>query len=122
MDIAEIGRRHLAGALGGELYHLDVDSWKDADGKPVRIYYRPSITGVEQEQIDACSTAVGRTCMSLKLRARNEDGSLIFKKDTLEGMKNDYDQDVVKSIVFFMNMRAGYDQDVEDRQESIEKE
>ena len=115
MDIAAIGRQHLADVLAGGMFHCDVDEWKDGEGKPVRIYWKP-VTGVEQQEIDAASTEVGRTCMTVKVRALNADGSRIFKDVALEGMLNDYDYATIRAIAFVItgNIGQGADEELEE--------
>lgn len=119
MAIAEVGRRHLADALNGKMNYAVVSEWL-VDGEPVRIYWQP-LTGAEQMKIEAFDNAVQRNCMTVKVRARDADGKLIFADTAIESMINDFDYAVIRAIAFLMVSDFGDDPD-RDPIEEIEKE
>lgn len=118
-SIAEAGRNHLAAALARTMKHCEVTEWLDADGNPINIYWRP-VTGAQQSEIEKGKTEVDRVCLTLKVRALDIDGGLAYQKTPLISLKTDYDYDVIKTIVYLMVSDLG--QDIEARQEQIEKE
>lgn len=121
-DIATIGRRHLADALTGKLKSVSVEAWKDDDGNPIEIYWKP-LTGAEEKQIQSPDTMPERQAMVVKVRARDSSGRLIFKKTSLASLMHDYDFNVIRGISFIITADSPVDDDqAEERQESIEKE
>ena len=118
-DIATIGRQHLADQLSGVMHHCDVSEWTDANGQPVRVYWKP-LTGVQQREIDKASGEVNKTCMAVKVRALDEKAKPIFADVGLEGMANDYDYSVIRALAFLIMSDIG--QDPDDLQEDTEKE
>ena len=119
VDIAEIGRNQLRQALTGDMKHCEVTEWQH-EGKPVKIYWRP-LTGQEQAKVDEAANEVNRICLMLQVRARDENGNLIFDKTPLESLKHDYDFDVIRTIVFLMLSDMGQDS-FEDHQAELAKE
>lgn len=118
-DIAEIGRRHLADALAGNLHHCTVTEWLDDDGKPVEVYWRP-LTGKQQQQIDAARDEVSRVCMSVKVRALDAAGAPVFADVPLVSLVNDYDYSVMRAIAYIIAGDIGQDDDT--KIEAFEKE
>ncbi len=118
MDIAEIGRNHLRDALTGEMSSIVVHEWLD-NKKPVEIFYRP-ITGIQQKQIEAMSanSQAEGVCMSVKVRALDKDGRLIFGNTPIESMTHDYNYTVLLKI--FLCMSGGAP--VEAERGELEKE
>ncbi len=121
MNIAEIGARHLANALSGEMHHCTVTEWRDNEGKPVKVYWKP-VTGSQQSIIDSASGEVNRTCMTVKERALNADGSKIFKDNSLASLNNDYDYDVIRTLALVISGDIGYSSFTEKAIEEMEKE
>lgn len=116
MSIADIGRNHLAQALAGTMHHCTVSEWLDPEtGQPVQVYWRP-LTGVEQQQIDACNTPAERIAMTVKVRARDASGRLIFADTGLTGLINDFDFDVLRALAYLIagDISADADQQIED--------
>ena len=104
--IAERGRSHLAAALAREMEHCEVTDWPDDDGQPTRIYFRP-LTGAEQQKIDSYDNEVSRSCAVLLTRARDESGALIWAGESVQGLLNDFDYDVIRAIAFLITMGSG---------------
>ena len=119
IDIAEIGRRHLADALTGEMQFCDVSEWLDEAGEPIRVYWRP-LTGAQQKQIDQFNSLVERTCMTVKVRALSADGARIFAKTPIESLVNDFDYEVIRAIAYLMAI--GTPADTGERIEALAKE
>jgi len=120
MNIADIGRKHLADQLTGAMHHLTVSEWIDPEtGQPIELYWKP-LTGVEQRQIDACSNQVDRIAMTVKVRARDASGRLVFADTGLTSLVNDFDFDVLRAIAYIISGDLG--QDAEADQEAAEKE
>ena len=117
VDIADIGRRHLSDALTGKLGECEVTEWRDDDGQPVKIYWRP-LTGSQQRQIDAAGSEVDRVCLSVKLRALDSDARQLFAEVPLASLARDYDYDVLRAIAYIIAGNIGQD----NRDEAIEKE
>ena len=84
---------------------IEVPEWGDENG-PAKIWYRPAINLREQNQIGTLASA-GKNdealAMSVILRARNEDGSLMFNKGNLMEFKTFIDPEVIARIVMEMN-------------------
>ena len=119
MNIAERGRQSFADALTGTMSHCDVSEWLDDAGEMTRIYWRP-LTGADQLKIEAFEKTVDRTLMMVKVRARDESGSLIFSGVAIESLRADYDYNVMRAIAYLMLMDVG--NDVDEKLEVIEKE
>ena len=119
MDIAEIGRNHLAQALSGEMSKATVDEWLDDSGTKVVIYWRP-LTGAEQKKIDGFQTNVEKICATVKFRARDADGKLIFKATPIESLIHDYEFQVLQAISFLMV--TGMNQNADEKIEELAKE
>lgn len=117
--IAAIGLAHLADALSGTRSHCIVSEWLDTDGAPVKIYWRP-LTADVQQKIDIADGAIGRVCMTVKMRARDVDDKLIFSNTPLESLRRDFDFDVLKSIAYLIATDFGVD--VDDKIEGFKKE
>lgn len=111
IDIAQIGRQHLADALAGKMQSCIVSEWLDPDtGQPVSIYWKP-LTGIEQKAIDECDTPVTRLAMIVKTRARDASGKLIFASTGLASLTHDYDFDVIRAIAYLITGNIGGDAD-----------
>jgi hypothetical protein len=121
MDIATIGRNHLRDALTGKMESCEVSEWKDADGQPVKLYWRP-LTGAQQKAIQAQPTEVEQIAETLRQRALDADGTPAFRGVPLVSIINDYDFDVIRTVVFLITTSMGQDQAAEQQLESIEKE
>jgi|SaaInlStandDraft_3_1057020.scaffolds.fasta_scaffold266489_1 hypothetical protein len=119
MDIAEIGRNHLRDTLTAEKSHCKVTEWVDDQGEPIKIYWLP-LTGREQKIIESYGTNVEQTAAALQIRARDESGKAIYANTPVASLINDYDFDVIRTIVFLMT--TGMGQDVGKNQEQLEKE
>jgi hypothetical protein len=114
VDIAELGRAHLARALAGNMSHCIVSEWIDPDtGDPVKVYWRP-LTGETQKKIDAFETSIERVCMTVKARALDENGKPIFKSTPIESLMHDFDFMVLRSIAYLMATDSGIDELIED--------
>lgn len=119
MDIAAIGRDHLAAALRGKMYHCVVSEWLDDGGEPVKIYWR-ALTGTQQKYIDSFTDTVSRTCAVVKMRALDENGARVFKDIPIESLVNDYDYTVIRAIAYLMATQT--EADIDEQIEVIEKE
>ena len=117
MNIADVGRQSFADALARSMSHCDVSEWLDDAGQMVRIYWRP-LTGAEQLKIEAFGNSVDRNLMTVKVRARDPDGALVFNGVPIESMRVDYDYNVMRAIAYLMMVDTGGD----DKIEVIEKE
>lgn len=118
-DIAAIGLKHLADQLSGQMHHCIVSEWKDPDtGQPVEIYWRP-LTGAEQKQIDAGASQVERIVLTVKVRARDATGRLLFADTPLASLIHDYDFDVIRAIAYLI---TGDITDADDAVEDAVKE
>lgn len=120
MTIADIGRRHLSDALAGNLAHCVVSEWLDPDsGAPVKVYWKP-LTGTQQKRIDAFTDYVTRTCATVKFRALDADGKLIFANVPVESLLNDFDYSVIRAIAYLMATQLP--DDIGESIEELEKE
>lgn len=88
--------------------HATVDEWLTEDGQKVEIYWRP-LTGVEQKKIDSFSSNVGKICATVKYRARDEKGRLVFADLPVESLENDFDFQVLQALAFMMVAGMGHD-------------
>lgn len=119
MDIAAIGLAHFADALTGKMSQCTVSEWLADDGKPVVIYWKP-LTGEIQKIIDGAGDYVSRTCLTVKSRALDADGKLIFKKTPIESLAADYDYSVLRAIAYLM--ATDISGDIDEQIEATEKE
>lgn len=110
MNIADIGKRQFSDALTGKLSHCVVSEWIDDAGEPVKIYWLP-LTGAEQKKIEAFGDTVDRVLMSIKIRARDADSALIFADAAIEGLRSQYDYNVMRAIAYLMATDIGNDID-----------
>lgn len=117
MSLEDIARSHLADALAGTMQHCVVSEWLDG-GEPVKVYWKP-LTGIEQQRIEAFDDNVKKICMTVKVRARDAGGNLIFDNVPIESMMRDFDYSVLRAIAFLMVADFG---DTEETIEDIEKE
>lgn len=118
-DIADIGRRHLADALAGNMHQCEVTEWPDENGNPVKIYWKP-LTGKQQRLIDQAGTEVAKVCAMVKHRALDAEGNKIFSGVSLASLENDYDYNVIRALAFIIAGDIG--QNVDDTVGEIEKE
>jgi len=100
-SIADAGRAHLADAITGKLSHCVVSEWKGADGEPVEIYWRP-LTGETQKRIEGFGGLVERNCATVKFRALDKSGRLVFGDTPIESLMHDFDYSVIRAIAFLM--------------------
>ena len=117
-DLIDRARQHLADALTRKMHRCDVTEWPDADGNPGEVYWRP-VTGAQQIEIDQGKNEVDRVCLTLKVRALDAEGRQIFRDTPLVSLKNDFDYDVIRAIVYIIVSDIGQGEDVS---EAIEKE
>ena len=84
---------------------IEVAEWGDENG-PAKIWYRPAINLREQNQIGTLANS-GKNdealAMSVILRARNEDGTMMFNKNNVMEFRTFVDPEVIASIVMEMN-------------------
>ncbi len=122
MGVADIGRNHLRDALAGEMKSIEVPEWKDDDGNPVIIYFKPLI-GKDQILIEAMykNSEVQGICMSVKLRALNKDGSKIFNVP-IESLLHDYSYSDIIGIFLKMTIDAPASADPVDKLDKLSKE
>lgn len=78
------------------------------------------MTGVEQRKIDRGQSEVDRICLTVKHRARDADGQLVFAKVGLTSLATDYDYDVIRAIAFIIAGNLG--QGADEKQAAAEKE
>lgn len=119
MNIAAIGRQSFADTLAGKLSHCDVSEWLDDSGNPVKVYWKP-LTGNEQKSIESFDNSVDRILMSIKVRARDSEGKLIFESTPIESLRSQYDYNVMRAIGYLMATDMGNDTD--ETIEALEKE
>lgn len=120
VDIAAIGRSHLARQLSGKMKRATVDQWIDEDGNKVEIFWKP-LTGKEQKRIDEFTTNVDRICAMVKIRCRDSVGKLIFADHSMASLENDYDFEVLQAIAFLMISDMGQER-IEDKIGTFAKE
>ncbi len=103
MNIAKIAKAQYAAAQEGEPMSMIVDEWRDDDGKPAKVCWRP-MNGHQQRAIQKQaekSTAEG-ICMHIKLRAHDKHGDAIFKGTGLSEMMHTIDIEILHRIFFAM--------------------
>lgn len=87
----QLAQQHFAQQMSGELQHIDVPEWADGD-KPLRIYYKPSMTMKQQEAVMRLNEAgkFGEAiAKSLITQALDIDGKRLFvNADTTEMMRS----------------------------------
>jgi hypothetical protein len=119
VDIAAIGLKHLSDQLSGKMHHCIVSEWIDPETEqPVEIYWRP-LTGAEQKQIEAGAGQVERIALTVKVRARDAGGRLLFGNTGLASLMHDYDFDVIRAIAYLI---TGDITDTDDAVEDAVKE
>tara|TARA_R100000655_G_C2994150_1_gene193457 strand:- start:2295 stop:2654 length:360 start_codon:yes stop_codon:yes gene_type:complete len=115
-NIAEIARSQFKERLSEELKSLEVPEWKDKDGKPVVIYYRPVIKMSQQSVImkHVQNKDYDKAqALNLIYRCRDKNGKLIFTPLQVDAVIDDFDPNVVASIIDRMNEDLPNDDDIE---------
>ena len=90
----------------GNLRHIDVPEWPDAEGRPTRIFYRPTTLA----DISALSAHQGDPARmiaeTLVLKALNADGQKMFPAALAGEIMRRVDPAVASRIVAEINARA----------------
>ena len=100
-DIIEAAKSHFREKLGGGLKSLEIPEWS-VKGKPVKIYYKPSLNFSQQEKILALSDAQKKgeaIVEALIQRALDEDGNRMFKSVHKTELMKSIDPDVISRVV-----------------------
>ena len=111
-SILDRARNQFRARMGDELRVLEVPEWPDEDGHPSKIYFRPVLNFLEQEEITQLvdqrkkMEAIVRT---LIIRARDSDGKALFRKDQRVELMRQCDPDVISRIVMEMNEASAID-------------
>ncbi len=110
----ERAKSHFQAQLNGEMDYIDVPEWGEPN-KPLRVYWRP-MTLKDQGDILAFHNegkVAEALCTQLVVRARNEDGSRMFKKTEMYTLMNDVDPDIIARIAQAMGEKDdAIDEDV----------
>ena len=112
-DVLESAKAHFRDKLSGELLSVEVPEWL-IDGKPVKIYYKPSLNFAQQEKVLALADQNKKAeaiVQSLIERSLDENGQKMFKQvNRLELMKQ-IDPAIISRIVGEM---SGDDETMDD--------
>lgn len=105
MSVLDRAKKHFSDRMDETMECVEVPEWGDENG-PAKIWYRPAINLREQNQIGTLANA-GKNdealAMSVILRARNEDGTMMFNKNNLMEFKTFIDPEVIARVVMEMN-------------------
>jgi|TARA_R110002073_G_scaffold110724_1_gene247139 hypothetical protein len=105
MSVLDRAKQHFNDRMSESMECVEVPEWGDENG-PAKIWYRPAINLREQNQIGGLASA-GKNdealAMSVILRARNEDGTMMFNKNNLMEFRTFVDPEVIARIVMEMN-------------------
>ena len=91
---------------------IEVPEWPDEDGHPTKIFFRPVLNFLEQEEITQLvdqgkkMEAIVRT---LILRARDSEGKSLFRKDQRVELMRQCDPEVIARIVTEMSEASTID-------------
>ena len=100
-DILSAAKAHFSAQMNGELQSIEVPEWQ-VDGKPLTIYYKPSMNLRAQEkilQLDNKGKHGEAIAQTLIIRALDKDGKALFKQiDMIEIMRH-IDPNIVGNIV-----------------------
>lgn len=105
-SILDRARNQFRARMGSELRVIEVPEWPDEEGHPSKIFFRPVLNFLEQEEITQLvdqgkkMEAIVRT---LILRAKDADGKPLFRKDQRVELMRQCDPDVVARIVTEMS-------------------
>ena len=97
MSIIDRAKSHFAG-LG--VQSIEIEEWKDDDGKPTIIYWNP-ITLAEKKKLFANSNSlndIGILADIVILKAMDKDGNKIFKSEDKFDILHNVDSDVLAKI------------------------
>ena len=105
MSVLDRAKQHFADRMAENMEVIEVPEWGDEQG-PAKVWYRPAINLREQNQLATLANA-GKNdealAMTLILRARNEDGSLMFHKNSMMEFRTFVDPEVIANVVLAMN-------------------
>jgi hypothetical protein len=97
----QAAKQHFAQQMTGVLQFMDVPEW-GVDGKPLRIYYKPSMTLKQQEAVMRLNE-VGKygegIAKSLITQALDVDGNRIFTNADMTEIMRHVSPDVTARIV-----------------------
>ena len=102
MSVLEKATSHFREKISGELKYVFVPEWGDSPDKPLKIYYKPSINFKAQGKILALfkqNKDEEAGCMSLIIRALDENGKNIFNEGNMPNLLHEVDPDVVNRIL-----------------------
>ena len=100
-DITKIAKAHYSAKLAEELLSFEVPQWQDDDGKPVTIYFRPTMRLSQRSVMlkhyskDEFDKALA---CRLVFQARDKDGKALFKLNQLDQIVDEFDPSVVQYI------------------------
>lgn len=106
MSVLDKATTHFKSRMG-DLLCVDVPEWA------TKVYYRP-INLLDQGEIYSLQEqkkTAEAVAMTIVLRARNEDGSRMFKRADKFQIMNDVDPDVITKIIGAMNGDDGIEED-----------
>ena len=111
-SILDRARNQFRARMGSELRVIEVPEWPDEDGHPTKIFFRPVLNFLEQEEITQLvdqgkkMEAIVRT---LILRARDSEGKALFRKDQRVELMRQCDPEVIARIVTEMSEASTID-------------
>ena len=115
-DVLNIAKAQFKERLAENLNSLEVPEWKDKDGKPIVIYYRPVIKMAQQSVImkHVQNKEYDKAqALNLIFRCRDADGKLIFNQGQLDQIVDEFDPNVVAKIIDKMNDGIPTDEEIE---------
>jgi len=103
-DILDAAKTQFRDRLSSGLSQLVVPEW-EVKGKPIVIYYKPSMTMKEQGEVLKLANTnkqAESVVMTLIIRALDADGNRMFRKADMTEIMNQTDPDVISQIVVGM--------------------
>mgnify|MGYP004000734107 CR=1 FL=1 len=103
-DVLNAAKTQFRDRLSSGLSQLVVPEW-EVNGKPITIYYKPSMTMKEQGEVLKLANTnkqAESVVMTLIIRALDADGNRMFRKADMTEIMNQTDPDVISQIVVGM--------------------
>ncbi len=104
-NVLEAAKTQFRDRLSGGLSQLVVSEW-EVNGKPTKIYFKPSMTMKEQGEVLKLANdnkQAESVVMTLIIRALDADGNRMFKRAHMTELMNQTDPDVISRIVVGMS-------------------
>jgi DNA polymerase III psi subunit len=104
-DVLNAAKTQFRDRLSSGLSQLVIPEW-EINGKPITIYYKPSMTMKEQGEVLKLANdnkQADSIVMNIIIRALDADGKRMFKRAHMTELMNETDPEILSRIVVEMN-------------------